>query len=400
MAHTHEEWTESNLNHYQSAHSSRTKSERIRNEADTLMANCASKTQRSQQEISTRLGSRIEDCNSWRADLQTELDNNIRENGLLKETKSELEHAIAETERPLRINNECIKNREARISIDLVKDEVENSLEREVENIKTYQQRMQKMLAKVNQQIETNHSMQDKLHGDLEHKDMALEIDRDCHEMHNDAIDIKHHDGIEEEDVSGSVPQSWAKFSKNNVEESQGAGRSATRQLRYDVNNLINNAASDMSVHWNKTNRAFTDRISEAQDAHRNLKSNLILTKNEITDMERYIERVKKAIVAKEPPLKVAETRLSKRTKRPEVEACNDTPHSKLLEEVSELKESIRQLETKLKESEESLSDLQAVKAKLEEDIKVKKNSLLIDQQKCMSMRRTLPYNIVVTRYY
>ena len=50
-----------------------------------------------------------------------------------------------------------------------------------------------------------------------------------------------------------------------------------------------------MSVHWNKTNRAFTDRfvtfallaslwcvfrISECQDAHRNLKSNLILTKN------------------------------------------------------------------------------------------------------------------------
>ena len=30
-----------------------------------------------------------------------------------------------------------------------MKDEVENSLEREVENIKTYQQRMQKMLAKV-----------------------------------------------------------------------------------------------------------------------------------------------------------------------------------------------------------------------------------------------------------
>ena len=58
------------------------------------------------------------------------------------------------------------------------------------------------------------------------------------------------------------------------------AGRAGTRQLRYDVNNLINNAASDMSVHWNKTNRAFTDRISEAQDAHRNLKSNLILTKN------------------------------------------------------------------------------------------------------------------------
>ena len=72
---------------------------------------------------------------------------------------------------------------------------------------------------------------------------------------------------MEEEDVSGSVPQSWAKFSKNNVEESQSkqflenfkkcrpfifnvffaaSGRSATRQLRYDVNNLINNAARQL----------------------------------------------------------------------------------------------------------------------------------------------------------
>jgi tektin-3 len=291
------------------------------------------------------------------------------------------------------------KNREARIAIDLVKDEVENALEREVENIKTYQQRMSKMLAKVNGQIETNHSMQDNLHADLEHKDAALEIDRDCHEMHNDAIEIKHHDGIEEEDVSGSVPQSWAKFSKNNVEESQ-SGRSQTRQLRYDVNNLINNAASDMSVHWNKTNRAFTDRISETQDAHRNLKSNLILTKNEIAEQEKYIERVKNNIALKDLNLKVAQTRLKKRTRRPEVGACNDTPHTKLIEEVAELAQSIKLLEDKLHEANEALQDLFRNKQRLEKDIKTKKNSLLIDQQKCMSMRRTFPYSVVATRYF
>ena len=43
-----------------SAHSSRTKSERIRNEADTLMANCASKTQRSQQEANNRWATKTE----------------------------------------------------------------------------------------------------------------------------------------------------------------------------------------------------------------------------------------------------------------------------------------------------------------------------------------------------
>ena len=64
------------------------------------------------------------------------------------------------------------------------------------------------------------------------------------------------------------------------------------------------------------------------------------------------------------------------------------------------MKQSIKDLETKLKESDEALAELKSIKEKLESDIKVKNNSLLIDQQKCMSMRRTLPYNIVATRYF
>ena len=51
------------------------------------------------------------------------------------------------------------------------------------------------------------------------------------------------------------------------------------------------------------------------------------------------------------------------------------------------MKESIKQLEIKLKESDETLAELKSIKEKLESDIKVKNNSLLIDQQKCMSMR-------------
>ena len=85
---------------------------------------------------------------------------------------------------------------------------------------------------------------------------------------------------------------------------------------------------------------------------------------------------------------------------RPEVEACNDSPHGKLSEEVAELKESIKLLQLKLNDSNESLGEMQAIKQKLESDIKVKNKSLLIDQTQCMSKRRTLPYNIVATRYY
>ena len=82
------------------------------------------------------------------------------------------------------------------------------------------------------------------------------------------------------------------------------------------------------------------------------------------------------------------------------MEACNDMPHNKLLEEVAEIAHSIKVLEDKLQEANEALGDLLRNKQRLEKDIKVKKNSLLIDQQKCMSMRRSFPYNVVATRYY
>jgi tektin-3 len=82
------------------------------------------------------------------------------------------------------------------------------------------------------------------------------------------------------------------------------------------------------------------------------------------------------------------------------VEACNDQPHIKLIEEVAEIAQSIKWLEDKLGEANDALQDLIRNKQRLERDIKVKKNTLLIDQQKCMSLRRSFPYNVVATRYY
>ena len=96
----------------------------------------------------------------------------------------------------------------------------------------------------------------------------------------------------------------------------------------------------------------------------------------------------------------MAQTRLKKRTRRPDVEACNDQPHIKLIEEVAEIAQSIKWLEDKLGEANDALQDLIRNKQRLERDIKVKKNTLLIDQQKCMSLRRSFPYNVVATRYY
>lgn len=116
--------------------------------------------------------------------------------------------------------------------------------------------------------------------------------------------------------------------------------------------------------------------------------------------MERCIKRIQNAIVGKDHPLKLAQTRLKKRSRRPEVENCADDPHFKLVEVVNEIVQCIKLLESKFEEAQKAHQDLLDNKARLESDMRVKKNTLLIDQQGCMSKRRTFPYIVVSTRYF
>jgi hypothetical protein len=55
---------------------------------------------------------------------------------LWQEKVEQLKHALHQSERPLRLATDCQLFREARMDIDLVKDEVENCLDREIEVIR------------------------------------------------------------------------------------------------------------------------------------------------------------------------------------------------------------------------------------------------------------------------
>ena len=67
----------------------------------------------------------------------------------LMETRKNLERALNETEGPMRVTSECIYHREGRKGIDLVNDHPENSLMREVDTIKSCQDKMRRTLEQV-----------------------------------------------------------------------------------------------------------------------------------------------------------------------------------------------------------------------------------------------------------
>ena len=109
---------------------------------------------------------------------------------------------------------------------------------------------------------------------------------------------------------------------------------------------------------------------------------------DEIASMENNVRDLRQSIADKENPLKVAHTRLDKRSLRPNVELCRDPVQYRLVGEVGEINVSIDRLRMRLAEAEASLMSLLRNKERLEDDIEVKTNSLFIDRDQCMVIRQ------------
>ena len=88
--------------------------------------------------------------------------------------------------------------------------------------------------------------------------------------------------------------------------------------------------------------------------------------------------------------MKLGQTRLSTRSKRPNVELCRDAAQYRLVEEMEELESSLCQLTVRLADTHDSLKGLTRSQLDLEDDIQVKTNSLFIDEVQCMGMRRSI----------
>lgn len=106
--------------------------------------------------------------------------------------------------------------------------------------------------------------------------------------------------------------------------------------------------------------------------------------------MESCINYLKETISSKTSPMMVATSRLDLRSNRPNQELTRDPVQYGLIDEVGELNELVEQLFGRLSDSENSLKALIRNQLTLEEDIQVKTNSLLIDQDQCIVLRQQL----------
>ncbi|KAK6184029.1 hypothetical protein SNE40_006576 [Patella caerulea] len=384
------DWGYSNNTHYNLSDKERAHGERLRADAWRTIKETDARTRNRQNDVTKRLGERVYDIAYMKGELNTEINQMATEIENLKEYRRTLEKALGDTANPLHVAEECLMHREKRRGIDLVNDHVEKSLIKEVEIIKKCQNKMQHCLQKAMAQIKVDRAAQHSLEVDSKDKHHAQGLDDRMQQLRNSSGGIGYFPSIENVDNTITIPESWGRYTQQNIARSQKE-RAASARLRGEIDALLRACASEMWNIYNNVNTSFNTRIHETTDARNTLQAHLQRTVQEILDMERNIQQLRKAIQDKENPMKVAQTRLDERTRRINVEVCHDPVMKSLKNEVGEIRDSITMLKRSLKASEISLARLLKTKAVLEHDIGVKENSLKLDSKSCMGMRKGFP---------
>ncbi|XP_076061022.1 tektin-3-like [Oratosquilla oratoria] len=384
------DWAQNNMSNYSDADNTRGASERIRDDAVRLVGFTYDRTSIAQRESSQRLGERVSDITYWRSELTQELERMLAETNRLHDSRRKLEQALKDTENPFHVTKECLYFRENRQGIDLVRDGPEESLLREVDTIKDCQARMKNLLERVNLQLSRNRAARHDLEHDTMNKNHALTIDHTAHRLHNHSAAITYYPGIERIDNTVSVPESWTEFSNRNIQQSQSE-RNSSQRMRSEVESLVASTHQEIWSAWSTSNTSLTHRSGESNDTRNRLLAHRDKVQQEMNDLEKHIDLLKKSILDKSSPLQVVHTRLENRTHRPEIELCRDPPQNRMFREVQEISESVEALRRKLADAEEALHRLAQIRARLDHDIGVKTNSLYIDRDKCLSIRKSFP---------
>jgi len=381
------EWNTSNILNVSTGEKERSTAERLRDECARLRTETHLRTERTQMDVNKKLEHRIYDINFWKAELEREHGEVVAEIKSLQAFIGRLERALAATEKPLSTARQCLSYRDRRVRIDLVHDNVEATLNKEVEVLESIRTLLANTIERALNQLWLLRSAKTMLEKDLGDKMTSLSLDNKCGTLSNYSKDIHYAPASVVIQQSSTTPDEWEGFSCDNIAKAERE-RKASVALRSEINGILMQSFVDLRNIYDSVNNEFNKRIEETIDAKRKLEKEYAKVCDEIASMQNNIDSLKAAIEAKEAPMKVAQTRLDKRARRPNVELCRDPVQYRLVGEVGEIYTTIDRLRQRLAESQATLEALLRKKENLEDDIEVKTNSLFIDRDQCMVIRR------------
>ncbi|XP_066517545.1 tektin-4 [Hoplias malabaricus] len=344
------------------------------------------------------LGTRLQNIHSQRTELECSVECLSTHTDLLLGLKRRLEKALLATDMPLTIASDNLSCRERRLGQDLVRDQVEEELLKEVELIRNVQVLLKETLDQAVNQIRFNRETKQTLELDWSDKNETYSLDELCSHYNNRSTDTQHHPSSAKLHNQLCDEDAWLKFTENNLAKAKYQCESS-ESLHVFCERMLQEAAENLLAQSAVVNQCFSQRCEDLSKAKRQLELQLSQVLEQIGSQEHNISSLQQAVYDKEGPLRVAQSRLHYRTQRPNMELCKDQPQISLLNELEEISSSVSLLRQQLSEARCSLAQLEESRMILEKDINCKTHSLFIDREKCMNHRMNYPTALTLSGY-
>jgi len=260
------DWFTSNYTISTNAERQRSSSHQIRQESRFLRNETNNQTEWDQHDNNTKLADRVDDIRKWKEILEKCLADLDKEIADLTEAKDLTEISLEAKQIPLDVCIENLTTREGRQGIDLVQDEVEHQLHKEVEVVEGCKKQLQQKVSEAFEQLCLLQEARQQVIADLQDKNIALGIDVDQYNLTEKSGNISFKPNPTRVPKGSTTPQNWEDFSRYNKERSDAEIRASTR-LREAIHHTLQQTDNDLEAQKLASEYAFRKRIHETERA-------------------------------------------------------------------------------------------------------------------------------------
>lgn len=359
----------------------------IKNDLRTAFKNLDDK----QADSRNKLHERVKTLAKWKKISAKTVHAMAKEIADLDKYREKLKGACRILMMPEAISRECLELRTHRYEPDMVRDDAEQELIKEVAIVGEIRKLFQETLAKVEKQMANNKAAKASMESDWGDKMIALRIDGQNLSLSDNSNLILCYPGVARWTENSTSLEYWDHFCQESVNNCNEV-REQSAKLRERLMEIIAKGSQDMKIQADRTNAALAETVESTKQMCAKLEDNLKDNLQTTADVENLIDYLKESLRKVDDRNKLVMTRLHKRNySRPNVENCRDEAQYALMGEAKFVKETAESLTDKMRQAEAVRAELMKYRGDLEKDIACKRKSLNIDEDRISRARAFMP---------
>lgn len=344
-----------------------------------------------QNDTNNSLKKRIKDLSLWKKRVEQTIKDMIQEIDTLDDNRTKLKGACRILNLPEAISRECIELRTHRYEPDMVRDDAEQELIREVAIVGEIRRVFNNTLLKVEEQMERNKAAKTSVEFDWGDKMASLKIDQRNLALTPESNLLLFHPGVARWPENASTLDYWEHYCSESIRNCEEV-RQMSQDLRGDLMTIIKKGSQDMKIQADRTNAALAETIATTEEMCDALEETLKENLRKIADIENLIDYLNEELRKIDARAKLSMTRLHARNyERPNVENCRDEAQYALIGEAKFIKETAQSLVDKMRQADAIRAELMKYRGELEKDIACKRKSLLMDKDRLARVRAHMP---------